>query len=179
MKVLKFGGTSIGDATNIRRVGKIVASRASDPTVLVFSAMGSTTDRLVEVGELAAVGNADDSLKRVSDLQDHHRALVAELKAAWRIELAEMRGRLREMRVLLNDALQERAPDHDFSHLVRAAPPASLSSPALPAALTGPPTQLPSTPAPLPSSPARSPSTASRCTTSTPTSSSTPARPWR
>ena len=43
-----------------------------------------------------------------------------ELKAAWRVELAEMRGRLREMRVLLNDALKEKAPDHDFSHLVRA-----------------------------------------------------------
>ncbi|MGI9238371.1 MAG: aminotransferase class I/II-fold pyridoxal phosphate-dependent enzyme, partial [Woeseiaceae bacterium] len=43
-----------------------------------------------------------------------------ELKAAWRLELAAMRGRLREMRVLLNDALRERAPDHDFSHLVRA-----------------------------------------------------------
>ena len=42
------------------------------------------------------------------------------LKAAWRVELAEMRGRLREMRVLLNDALRERAPEHDFSHLVRA-----------------------------------------------------------
>jgi len=43
-----------------------------------------------------------------------------ELKAAWRIELAEMRGRLQEMRVMLNDALKERAPAHDFSHLVRA-----------------------------------------------------------
>jgi aspartate/tyrosine/aromatic aminotransferase len=31
-----------------------------------------------------------------------------------------MRSRLREMRVLLNEALIERAPDHDFSHLVRA-----------------------------------------------------------
>ena len=43
-----------------------------------------------------------------------------ELKAAWRIELAEMRGRLQEMRIMLNDALKERAPAHDFSHLVRA-----------------------------------------------------------
>jgi len=57
---------------------------------------------------------------------DHGAVVVSlilnnpELKAAWRIELAEMRGRLREMRVLLNDALKERAPDHDFSHLVRA-----------------------------------------------------------
>ena len=57
---------------------------------------------------------------------DHGAVVVAtilgdaELKAAWRVELAEMRGRLREMRVLLNDALREKAPTHDFSHLVRA-----------------------------------------------------------
>ena len=57
---------------------------------------------------------------------DHGAVVVAtilsdtELKAAWRVELAEMRGRLREMRVLLNDALIEKAPQHDFSHLVRA-----------------------------------------------------------
>jgi aspartate/tyrosine/aromatic aminotransferase len=57
---------------------------------------------------------------------DHGAVVVStilndtELKAAWRVELAEMRGRLREMRVLLNDALREKAPEHDFSHLVRA-----------------------------------------------------------
>jgi aspartate/tyrosine/aromatic aminotransferase len=57
---------------------------------------------------------------------DHGAVVVAmilsdvELKAAWRVELAEMRGRLREMRVLLNDALRAKAPEHDFSHLVRA-----------------------------------------------------------
>lgn len=57
---------------------------------------------------------------------DHGAVVVAtilrdpELKAAWRVELAEMRSRLREMRVLLNDALLDKAPGHDFSHLVRA-----------------------------------------------------------
>ncbi len=57
---------------------------------------------------------------------DHGAVVVAmilndpELKAAWRVELAEMRGRLREMREMLNEALKEKAPDHDFSHLVRA-----------------------------------------------------------
>ena len=57
---------------------------------------------------------------------DHGAVVVSlilndtELKAAWRIELAEMRGRLQEMRVMLNDVLKAEAPDHDFSHLVRA-----------------------------------------------------------
>lgn len=57
---------------------------------------------------------------------DHGAVVVStilndpDLRAAWRVELAEMRGRLREMRVLLNEALIEKAPGHDFSHLVRA-----------------------------------------------------------
>jgi aspartate/tyrosine/aromatic aminotransferase len=57
---------------------------------------------------------------------DHGAVVVSlilndpELKAAWRLELAGMRGRLKEMRVLLNDALKDRVPDDDFSHLVRA-----------------------------------------------------------
>ncbi len=57
---------------------------------------------------------------------DHGAAVVslilndADLRRAWVLELAEMRERLRSMRVLLNEALLETAPDHDFSHLVRA-----------------------------------------------------------
>ena len=43
-----------------------------------------------------------------------------ELRAAWVIELNQMRDRLREMRALLHDALQGTAPNRDFSHLVRA-----------------------------------------------------------
>jgi len=57
---------------------------------------------------------------------DHGAVVVStilndpDLKVAWRVELAEMRTRLQAMRVLLNDALIEKAPGHDFSHLVRA-----------------------------------------------------------
>jgi len=57
---------------------------------------------------------------------DHGAAVVSlilnddELRSAWIEELAEMRERIRAMRVLLHDALLEKAPDHDFSHLVRA-----------------------------------------------------------
>ena len=57
---------------------------------------------------------------------DHGAVVVStilndpDLRAAWRVELAEMRSRLREMRVLLNEALLEKAPGNDFSHLVRA-----------------------------------------------------------
>jgi aspartate/tyrosine/aromatic aminotransferase len=42
------------------------------------------------------------------------------LRSEWLIELKEMRDRLREMRVLLHSELLQKAPEHDFAHLVRA-----------------------------------------------------------
>jgi aspartate aminotransferase len=57
---------------------------------------------------------------------DHGAAVVSlilnddELRSAWVIELDEMRERIRDMKFLLSNALIEQAPDHDFSHLVRA-----------------------------------------------------------
>lgn len=57
---------------------------------------------------------------------DHGAAVVSiilsdnTLRKDWIVELTEMRERLKSMRSLLNDALQEKAPAHDFSHLVRA-----------------------------------------------------------
>jgi aspartate/tyrosine/aromatic aminotransferase len=57
---------------------------------------------------------------------DHGGAIVAtilgddSLRAQWTEELAAMRARILEMRSLLHEALIKAAPDHDFSHLVRA-----------------------------------------------------------
>ena len=57
---------------------------------------------------------------------DHGGAVVAliledaDLRAQWLAELAAMRERLREMRLLLRDALGDAAPGHDFSHIVTA-----------------------------------------------------------
>ena len=96
---------------------------------------GLYRDRVGTLSILAAdPGSRDTVYSQVNNVvrtiysvpPDHGAVVVnlilnnTELKAAWRLELAEMRGRLREMRVLLNDALIEKAPGHDFSHLVRA-----------------------------------------------------------
>jgi len=46
--VMKFGGSSVADFDRVRRVASIVAAHARErPTVVVVSAMGKTTDRLV------------------------------------------------------------------------------------------------------------------------------------
>lgn len=56
MKVLKFGGTSVGSEDAIRQVAKIVQSYV-DQTVIVTSAVGGVTDQLVKIGEVAASGD--------------------------------------------------------------------------------------------------------------------------
>jgi aspartate kinase len=53
MIVMKFGGSSVGNAERIRHMGEIVKSQLGRKPVLVLSAMGDTTDHLLEAAELA------------------------------------------------------------------------------------------------------------------------------
>ncbi|MGQ1948086.1 bifunctional aspartate kinase/homoserine dehydrogenase I [Geofilum sp. OHC36d9] len=56
MKVLKFGGTSVGSAESIAKVKNIV-SAIEGPVVMVVSAVGGVTDRLIRAARLAGEGN--------------------------------------------------------------------------------------------------------------------------
>ena len=56
MKVLKFGGTSVGSVQSILNVKKIVEA-VDEPVVVVVSALGGITDKLLHTSELAAGGD--------------------------------------------------------------------------------------------------------------------------
>jgi bifunctional aspartokinase / homoserine dehydrogenase 1 len=55
MKVLKFGGTSVGSVANIKTVKKIVSGQTGD-TVVVVSALGGITDKILNAAKMAALG---------------------------------------------------------------------------------------------------------------------------
>lgn len=55
MKVLKFGGTSVGSAENIRRVKEIVESQEGD-VIVVVSALGGITDKILNAAKMAVLG---------------------------------------------------------------------------------------------------------------------------
>ena len=57
MKVLKFGGTSVGSAESIKSVKNIVESR-DEECIVVVSALGGITDKLIECARTAAKGGA-------------------------------------------------------------------------------------------------------------------------
>jgi bifunctional aspartokinase / homoserine dehydrogenase 1 len=55
MKVLKFGGTSVGSAENIQRVKEILMSQSED-MIVVVSALGGITDKVLSAAKMAAIG---------------------------------------------------------------------------------------------------------------------------
>ena len=72
MIVMKFGGTSVESAAAIERVTNIVKARLDRKPVVVVSAMGKTTNRLLKIADLAVRGKRDDSLRELLELRDYH-----------------------------------------------------------------------------------------------------------
>lgn len=78
MKVLKFGGSSVANAENIRRVGDIIRNSGGDKLVVVLSAMQGTTDALIEIGYIAEKG--DESFReRTRAIEERHVRTAEEL----------------------------------------------------------------------------------------------------
>jgi aspartate kinase len=70
--VMKFGGSSIASAAAIEWIGEIVRSHLAEQPVVVVSAMGKTTDRLVEAMRYAEQGSSYSAWRRLEDLRLYH-----------------------------------------------------------------------------------------------------------
>ncbi|RMZ51939.1 bifunctional aspartate kinase/homoserine dehydrogenase I [Flavobacteriaceae bacterium PRS1] len=79
MKVLKFGGTSVGSAKNINKVISILKNYAEKDTVIcVVSAVGGITDKLIAVGELAKNKN-ENYTDAFNEIKQIHTDIISEL----------------------------------------------------------------------------------------------------
>ncbi|MCE1164365.1 MAG: lysine-sensitive aspartokinase 3 [Bacteroidetes bacterium] len=79
MIVMKFGGTSVGDAAAVKRLIDIVKSRLSKSPVVVVSAVSKATDTLHSIAVLAASGELPQAKKLISELKSRHVKMCAEL----------------------------------------------------------------------------------------------------
>ncbi len=82
MIVMKFGGTSVESAAAIERVAGIVRSQLERKPLVVVSAMGKTTNRLLAAADKAAAGNLGDALRDAEELLAYHRREAAALAPA-------------------------------------------------------------------------------------------------
>src|SRR5438128_873970 len=72
MIVMKFGGTSVESAAAIERVAGIVKAREDRRPVVVVSAMGKTTNKLLAIADTAIKGKREDYIRQLHDLRDYH-----------------------------------------------------------------------------------------------------------
>jgi aspartate kinase len=70
--VVKFGGTSVGDAEAIGRAAEIVKGRLDRQPAVVVSALGGATNSLLAIGEQSAKGHLIGALRGVEALRDRH-----------------------------------------------------------------------------------------------------------
>ena len=77
MKVLKFGGTSVGSAQRIKNVAELICSRGKN--IVVLSAMAGTTNTLVEISEYLKCGNVDGAKETLNGLQHKYFSVFDEL----------------------------------------------------------------------------------------------------
>jgi len=140
LRVMKFGGTSVGDASCIRRVIGIVHGAARDhQLVVVVSAMNGVTNRLIEAASRSVEGDSSSVASILGALRQKHEMAATEL-----ISSASERDRvIRKMKELFEQA------DHlcrEIIHMRQLTPRASdsvsslgerLSTPIISAALGG------------------------------------------
>lgn len=90
MKILKFGGTSVGTAQRMRDVARLIQD--GEPKIVVLSAMSGTTNSLVEIANYLYKKNADGASEVVGKLEAKYAGHVREL-----YETDEARRRCQEL----------------------------------------------------------------------------------
>ncbi len=79
MKVMKFGGTSVGSAQRMKNVVSLVASEGN--ALVVLSAMSGTTNSLIAISQNLCEGETTTAAKQIDDLESKYRSVADELLA--------------------------------------------------------------------------------------------------
>lgn len=78
MKVMKFGGTSVGKPERMHHIVSLV-SKETEPAIVVLSALSGTTNALVEIGNHIAKGDRNMASQTIEKLEAHYQAFIREL----------------------------------------------------------------------------------------------------
>ena len=99
MKVLKFGGTSVGSVESILNVKKIVEGQA-EPVIVVVSALGGITDKLIKTSQMALEGDSQYQKSFYEIVERHEQMIEAIIPAGREREtlMAVVRALLEELR---------------------------------------------------------------------------------
>lgn len=78
MKILKFGGTSVGKPERMHAVASLVTADTA-PKIVVLSALSGTTNALVEIGQSLSEGKKEQAKGQIDKLEAHYRTFCDDL----------------------------------------------------------------------------------------------------
>jgi aspartate kinase len=78
MKVMKFGGTSVGKPQRMHDVASLITADNEDK-IVVLSAVSGTTNALVEIGTFLSNGDKESAKSKIDHLEDQYKKFVIEL----------------------------------------------------------------------------------------------------
>lgn len=78
MKIMKFGGTSVGKPERMHHIAGLVTNQ-TEPVIVVLSALSGTTNALVEIGSLIAKGDRVTAKQSIDKLEKHYQDFINEL----------------------------------------------------------------------------------------------------
>ena len=78
MKVMKFGGTSVGKPERMHQVAQLI-TRYNEPTIVVLSALSGTTNALVEISSSLSQADRVAAKQKIDKLEAHYREFVIDL----------------------------------------------------------------------------------------------------
>jgi len=78
LKVMKFGGTSVGKPERMHSVAQLI-TKDNQPTIVVLSALSGTTNVLVAIGDALASGDRNLAKEHIDKLEAHYQQFIKEL----------------------------------------------------------------------------------------------------
>ena len=78
MKVMKFGGTSVGSPERMKGVASLI-TKSGEPTFIVLSAMSGTTNTLIEISDYLYRKNPEGANELINNLEQKYLGHVEEL----------------------------------------------------------------------------------------------------
>ena len=78
MKIMKFGGTSVGRPERMHQVAQLI-TRDEEPKIVVLSALSGTTNALVSIGEALSMGDKEAANQIIDKLDQHYQNFIDDL----------------------------------------------------------------------------------------------------
>lgn len=91
MKIMKFGGTSVGKPERMRQIAELITAN-KEPVIVILSALSGTTNALVEISNRLAASDKQGAIEKIAILENYYQNFIHDL-----LQDASLHARAKEL----------------------------------------------------------------------------------